>query len=183
MIEAFVVGLIGSTLGVVVGIGIAYLLRLIFSTLGLELGEAGLVLLPRTIAVAYVVGILVTLLAAYLPARRAARVPPVAAMRTDVTMQPRSLRLRGMLGAIVAIGRGGAWPRASPPTASAPEASSSASARCCSSSVSSCSRRRSADRSSAPWVRCTPGCSEPWAGWVVTTRSATHAAPRRPLQP
>jgi ABC-type antimicrobial peptide transport system permease subunit len=108
MIEAFVVGLIGSTLGVVVGIGIAYLLRLIFSTLGLELGEAGLVLLPRTIAVAYVLGIVVTMLAAYLPARRAARVPPVAAMRTDVTMQPRSLRLRGILGAIVAIAGGAA---------------------------------------------------------------------------
>jgi putative ABC transport system permease protein len=103
MVEALVVGLVGSTLGVVVGIGIAYLLRLVFAAFGLDLGDAGLVLLPRTIVVAYVVGVLVTLVAAYLPARRAARVPPVAAMRDDVTMQPRSLRLRGVLGGIVAL--------------------------------------------------------------------------------
>ena len=104
MVEALVVGLVGSTLGVAVGIGIAYLLRVAFAAFGLELGDAGLVLLPRTIVVAYVVGVLVTLVAAYLPARRAARVPPVAAMRTDVTMQPRSLRLRGLLGGVVMAG-------------------------------------------------------------------------------
>ncbi len=65
-----------------------------FSFFGLDLGDAGLVFRPRTALVAYVVGILVTLVSAYGPARRASKVPPVAAMRDDVALPESSLRRR-----------------------------------------------------------------------------------------
>jgi putative ABC transport system permease protein len=51
----------------------------------------------------YAVGVLVTVAAAYFPARRAAKVPPVAAMRDDVAMPQRSLRIRLIAGSVVTV--------------------------------------------------------------------------------
>ncbi|MET0952489.1 MAG: FtsX-like permease family protein [Aeromicrobium sp.] len=100
--EAFVVGLIGSTAGLVLGFGLAAALRAVFASFGLDLTETSLVFAPRTILLSYVVGVSVTMLAAYLPARRAARVAPVEAMRADVSLPKGSLRRRGIAGATVA---------------------------------------------------------------------------------
>ncbi|HVQ87294.1 MAG TPA: FtsX-like permease family protein, partial [Actinomycetes bacterium] len=99
--EAFFVGFIGATLGVGVGIGVAYAIQALFKFIGLDISSGGLVLLPRTIVIAYVVGIVVTVVAAWAPAWRAARIPPVAAMRDDMTVPQRSLKLRLTIGAIV----------------------------------------------------------------------------------
>ncbi len=103
--EAFVVGLLGATLGLVLGLGVAQLLKVAFGAFGLDLGPGGLVLEPRTVAVAYLVGVAVTVAAAYIPARRAARVPPVAAMRDEVALPqaPRSLHA-GLGGALAVAG-------------------------------------------------------------------------------
>ena len=65
--------------------------------------QAGLVFEPRTALAAYAVGVLVTLLAAYLPARKAARVPPVAAMRDDVSIPESSMRRRLAGGAVLTV--------------------------------------------------------------------------------
>jgi len=51
----------------------------------------------------YAVGILVTVVSAYFPARRAAKIPPVAAMRDDVALPQRSLRIRIALGALLTL--------------------------------------------------------------------------------
>ncbi|SEE82062.1 ABC transporter permease [Jiangella alba] len=83
LLEAFVVGVVGSTLGLLLGLGVAQLLKTVFGAFGLELA-GGLVLQPRTVVISYVVGIVVTMVAAYVPARRASKVPPIAAMRDDV---------------------------------------------------------------------------------------------------
>ncbi|HET6919286.1 MAG TPA: FtsX-like permease family protein, partial [Jiangellaceae bacterium] len=77
------------------------LLKLAFGLFGLDLGGAGLVLRPRTVLVAYAVGIIVTLVAAYVPARRAAKVAPVAAMRDDVALPQSSRKRHAGLGALL----------------------------------------------------------------------------------
>ena len=83
-------------------------LRALFAMFGLDLGAATLRLEPRTIAISYAVGVVVTLVAAYLPARRAARIAPVAAMRDDVALPESSLRRRLVVGVpLVAGGIGG----------------------------------------------------------------------------
>ncbi|MBN1092863.1 FtsX-like permease family protein [Blastococcus sp. TML/M2B] len=100
--EALVVGLVGATLGLAAGYGIAAGLRALFGSFGLTL-DGNLVLAADTVVWGYVVGVLVTLVSAYVPARRAARMPPVAAMRDDVVTAQRGLRRRTVLGAVLAV--------------------------------------------------------------------------------
>ena len=100
--EALVLGVTGSTLGLLGGFGIASALRALFSTFGLTL-DGSLVLSAGTVAWSYAVGVLVTLVAAYFPARRAAATPPVAAMREDSVAVERSLRKRTIAGVGAAV--------------------------------------------------------------------------------
>jgi putative ABC transport system permease protein len=103
LVEALVVGLVGSTVGLALGFGLAAGLRSLFGAIGIDLGSAGLVFQPRTVLAAYAVGVVITLLAAYLPARKAARVPPVAAMRDDVAIPKSSMRRRLIGGAALTL--------------------------------------------------------------------------------
>jgi putative ABC transport system permease protein len=96
VIESFVVGVIASGVGFVAGVALAGLLA------GAFVPGASAVVLPRSFVVAVTVGIVVTVASAFLPAARASRVPPVAAMR-DVAIDSshRSLGrvvLGGLLG-------------------------------------------------------------------------------------
>ncbi|WP_375001411.1 ABC transporter permease [Aeromicrobium sp. CTD01-1L150] len=103
--EAFAVGLVGATLGLLLGFGLAASLRLLFASFGLDLSGTSLVFKPRTAVAAYLVGLVVTMVAAYLPARRAARIAPVAAMRDDVALPDSSVRRRTLLAvALVVVG-------------------------------------------------------------------------------
>ena len=79
--EAALVGLLASAIGLLVGLGLALAVRWLIDRLGVSLPEGDLVVEPRTLLVAAGVGLVVTLISAVLPALRAARVPPVAAMR------------------------------------------------------------------------------------------------------
>ncbi len=106
--EALVLGIVGSTLGLAVGFGVAAGLRALFGQFGLTL-DGGLVFAIDTVLWAYAVGVLVTLVAAYLPARRAARTPPVAAMRDDHSAVERSLRRRTILGGVLVVGGAAAF--------------------------------------------------------------------------
>lgn len=103
ILEAFLMALIGSTLGLVVGVVLARGLAGLFSAVGLEIDSEVLNLTPSTIAAAYAVGIVVTVVSAVLPARRAAKVAPVAAMREDAAMSEGSLRRRTLIGAVLLV--------------------------------------------------------------------------------
>jgi len=107
LLEAAVVGVVGATVGLGLGVLLSAGLRGLFAALGLDLPAGPLVLTPATVARAYLVGVVVTLVAAYLPARRASRVPPVAALRADVRTTAKSLLTRTVLGC-TALAAGGA---------------------------------------------------------------------------
>lgn len=102
LVEAFIIGLIGATLGLALGVLLAMGIRELFATFGLDISGTGLVFKPRTIIATYVVGIVVTMLAAWLPAHRAGTVPPVAAMR-DTVETARSHPIRSAVEVMVLV--------------------------------------------------------------------------------
>jgi putative ABC transport system permease protein len=79
--EALVIGVLSSVVGLIAGIGIAYGVLAIFDALGFSLPASGAPVSGRTVVTALLVGTIVTLVAALLPALRATRVPPIAAAR------------------------------------------------------------------------------------------------------
>jgi putative ABC transport system permease protein len=81
LVEALAVGLIASLLGIAGGVAVAVGLKALLTAVGLEVPGSGVVFRPSTVVVSLVVGIGVTLLAALSPARKAAKVAPVAAMQ------------------------------------------------------------------------------------------------------
>ena len=101
--EAIGVGVVGSTLGIAAGAGLALLLQQAFRAAGARSSRPVLVFTYTPVLWSYAVGVLVTVAAAYFPARRAAKVPPVAAMRDDVAMPVRSLRIRMVAGSAVTV--------------------------------------------------------------------------------
>ena len=107
ILEAAVVGLLGSTLGLGVGYLLARGLAFVFGLLGLDLSRADFVVEPSTVVWSFVVGVLVTVVAAYLPARRASRVPPIQALRDEVALPETALRRRLLTGTgLVVLGVG-----------------------------------------------------------------------------
>jgi putative ABC transport system permease protein len=87
-LEGLVIGLLGSVIGLVAGLGIAKGMVALFSALGVDLPEASTVVNGRTVIVSILLGTGITLLASILPARRATRVPPIAAVREGSTLPP-----------------------------------------------------------------------------------------------
>ncbi|WP_435643536.1 ABC transporter permease [Streptomyces sp. H49] len=81
LIEALLLGLVGSVLGVGAGVGIAIGLMKLMSGMGMELSTDDLTVAWTTPALGLLLGVVVTVLAAYLPARRAGKVSPMAALR------------------------------------------------------------------------------------------------------
>ncbi len=103
LLEAWVLSVVATTAGIVLGLVLARGLAAVFRSLGLDIAGDALVLSEGTIITSYVVGIVVTVAAAYLPARRGAKVPPVAAMRADAVPERGSLRRRTAIGAVLLV--------------------------------------------------------------------------------
>ena len=103
-VEALVLGLLGATIGLVLGVGLAVLLRALFGQFGLDLEGQPLIFGWRTVVVSYLVGVAVTMAAAYFPARRVGRIAPVQALSDDIALPETSIRRRVQFGALLALG-------------------------------------------------------------------------------
>ncbi len=105
MAEALIMGIVASAIGIGAGVLLAVGLKVLLAAFGIQFPQGSLTLLPRTIIVGLIVGTVVTVISALLPARKASRVPPVAALREIQSTFFKSLRLRAMIGlGIVAAG-------------------------------------------------------------------------------
>ncbi|MFI5554137.1 ABC transporter permease [Streptomyces sp. NPDC051738] len=104
--EAAVVGLVASVIGFVLGIGLAVGLRSGMAAFDMKIPDGPLILSATPVIAAISVGVLITMLAAWLPGRRAAKIPPVAAMNSvHAVATTKSLVVRNSIGAaITALG-------------------------------------------------------------------------------
>jgi putative ABC transport system permease protein len=102
MLEALVMGVLASIVGLFAGLALAKGLFSLFDAVGFTLPNNGLTLETRTIVVALIVGIVVTLVASLRPALRATRVPPIAAVREGATL-PESRWARFRLPAAIVV--------------------------------------------------------------------------------
>lgn len=98
LIESVIVGIFGSILGFIGGIGLSVGLSQLLRALNIDIPQGGLVVTPGAAVTTIVVGLIVTVASAYLPARRAGKVPPLAAMRATALETPGPTRIRAFAG-------------------------------------------------------------------------------------
>ncbi|MFE9399466.1 ABC transporter permease [Streptomyces flavidovirens] len=108
LVEALLLGVVGSVLGVGAGVGLAVGLMKLMGSMGMELSTKDLTVAWTTPVVGLALGIIVTVVAAYVPARRAGKVSPMAALRDAGTpADGRAGWIRAGIG-LVLTGAGGA---------------------------------------------------------------------------
>ncbi|QHC23543.1 ABC transporter permease [Streptomyces sp. GS7] len=102
LIEAGLLGLVASAGGFALGIGIATAMRPLLNTTGAGLPDGPLVITPAAPLASLAVGVVITVLAAWLPSRKAARIAPVTALSSvDQAPPARALRTRNVLGILL----------------------------------------------------------------------------------
>ncbi|MGW2871771.1 ABC transporter permease [Kitasatospora sp. NPDC001225] len=107
LVEALILGVLGSTLGVAAGLGVAVGLIKLMTAIGMDLEAADLQIGPDVFVAGYALGIVVTLVAAWFPARRASRISPMAALRDHGTpAEARANLVRTGLGLLLTAGGG-----------------------------------------------------------------------------
>ncbi|MER6705376.1 ABC transporter permease [Streptomyces fumanus] len=109
LLEALLLGVVGSVLGVAAGVGIAIGLMKLMSAAGMNLSTDDLTVKAATPVAGLVLGVVVTVLAAYLPARRAGKVSPMAALRDAGTpADGKAGRVRALIGLVLTAAGGAA---------------------------------------------------------------------------
>ncbi|MFK0202440.1 ABC transporter permease [Streptomyces lavendulae] len=102
--EAAILGLGASTVGLGAGVGLSLVLRAVLNATGAQLPDGPLAVSPSTVLTALAVGVGVTVLAAWLPSLKAARIAPVEALNAVETLSaPRGLAARNALGAVLTL--------------------------------------------------------------------------------
>jgi putative ABC transport system permease protein len=104
LLESGIVGLVASLAGLGLGVVLAIGLRALLNAFGIDLPTTSTRFELRTVIVSLLIGVVVTLVSSFLPALKATRVPPVAAMRDGAATRPaRSIRRRSILGSMVTL--------------------------------------------------------------------------------
>ena len=102
VLEALVMGILASIVGLFLGLGLAKGLFALFDAVGFTLPNNGILLETRTVLISLALGIVVTLIASFFPALRATRVPPIAAVREGAELPPgRFHRFRTPVAALI----------------------------------------------------------------------------------
>jgi len=102
LLEALFVGVTASVVGLGAGVGIGVALQAAIGSMGSQISTSVLVVQPSTVIATLLTGVVVTVLAALLPAVRASRVAPVAAMRgADQPSTQRNLIVRNTIGLLL----------------------------------------------------------------------------------
>ncbi len=103
VLEAGVIGLIASVLGLLGGLLLAPGLRGLLKIIGADLPSTASVIATRTIVVALVVGVLVTVLASLVPALRATKIAPIVALRDGLTAETKVSRKRIVIATLMCL--------------------------------------------------------------------------------
>ena len=103
LVEAVVIGLVGSTLGFIFGIGLSQALSALLNAIGLEIPTTGLTINSSAIFSTVLVGTIITTLSAILPALRSGRVPPLAAIRETALDVVTGMTRRMIIGLVFMI--------------------------------------------------------------------------------
>lgn len=101
--EAAIVGVIGAALGVAAGFGLVQLVFLFMESSDMGMPGTGITVTPQSVIMPLIVGTLLTVAAAWAPARRAGATPPVAAMRSGDAAGATGLRIRTIAGGVLVI--------------------------------------------------------------------------------
>ena len=103
LVEAIAVGIVGSIVGLFSGVLLAQGLSAVLRVTGVSLPPGSLIFAQRTIVTVLTVGMIVTVASAILPALRAGKVPPLAAMRSTALDTPGSITRRVLIASAFAI--------------------------------------------------------------------------------
>ncbi len=103
LIEAFIVGIISSGIGILSGIGLAIGIRKVMDASGLVFPPGSLIIPPTTVIAGFAVGTLATIGSAFFPAWKASRIAPIEALRESAYEKNKGWRFRGIVVAILAL--------------------------------------------------------------------------------
>ena len=99
--ESIAVGVIASVIGIVAGVGLALGLKALLNAVGFGIPGNGVTIPPSGVVTAFIAGTTVTLISSIVPARQAARIPPIAAMRSVALERPINRVVRSSIGIVI----------------------------------------------------------------------------------